>query len=133
MFQASAGALKNSTDPRLHEHQHMWAIQRQYFFFSFHHSPEGAELAFHRMCMHPCSALFKSATSWIVACEAPLSVKFSRKEYWSGPSSRGSSQARNQTHVSCIPCIGRQVFLFVCFLLQIHLGIPAQRMLTYKM
>ena len=24
------------------------------------------------------------ATPWIVACQAPLSMEFSRKEYWSG-------------------------------------------------
>ena len=29
----------------------------------------------------PCPAL---ATSWTVACQAPLSIKFSRQKYWSG-------------------------------------------------
>ena len=42
-------------------------------------------------------------TSWTVACQAPVSVGFSRQEYWSGlPSFRGSSIPRNQTQVSCI-------------------------------
>ena len=31
-----------------------------------------------------CSAVSDSATSWTVACQAPLSMGFSRREYWSG-------------------------------------------------
>ena len=45
------------------------------------------------------------ATLWIVACHTPLSIGFSRQEYWIGkpcPPSRGSLQPRNQTCVSCI-------------------------------
>ena len=43
------------------------------------------------------------ATSWMVACQASLSIGFSRQEYWSGsiPFSRGSSRPRDQTRVSC--------------------------------
>ena len=44
------------------------------------------------------------ATPWTAACQAPLPVGFSRQEYWSGvdvPFSRGSSQTRDWTHVSC--------------------------------
>ena len=43
------------------------------------------------------------ATPWAVARQAPLSVGFSRQEYWSGlpfPSPRGSSRRREQI-VSC--------------------------------
>ena len=43
-----------------------------------------------------------------VACQAPLSTRFFRQEYWSGlpfSSSQGSSQPRNQTCVSCTSCI----------------------------
>ena len=39
------------------------------------------------------------------ACQASLSMEFSRQEYWSGfamPSSRGSSEPRGWTWVSCI-------------------------------
>ena len=36
------------------------------------------------------------ATLWTVACLAPLSMRFSRQEYWSGLS-RGSSPPRDQT------------------------------------
>ena len=38
-----------------------------------------------------------------VACQAPLFMKFSRHEHWIAiPFSRGSSQPRDQTWVSCI-------------------------------
>ena len=43
------------------------------------------------------------AAPWTVACQAPLSMEFSRPEYWSGqpaiPLSRGSSQLRNNTNL----------------------------------
>ena len=45
-------------------------------------------------------------TPWTVAYQPPLSIEFSRQEYWSGlpvPSfSRGSSQPRDWIQVSCI-------------------------------
>ena len=46
------------------------------------------------------------ATSWTVAYQAPLSMGFSRQEYWSGlpfSFSRGSSRPRGWTQVSHIP------------------------------
>ena len=50
------------------------------------------------------------ATLWTVARQAPLSMGFSRQEYWSGlPSSRGFSQPRDRTCVSYVSCIGRCV------------------------
>ena len=43
------------------------------------------------------------ATPWTVACQNPLSMGFSRKEYWTAISfSKGSSRLRNQTPVSCL-------------------------------
>ena len=45
------------------------------------------------------------ATPWTVACQPPLSMGFSRQEYWSGlpfSFSRGSSRHRNRTWVSGI-------------------------------
>ena len=50
-------------------------------------------------------------TLWTVVHQAPLSMGFSSQEYWSGLSafSRGSSQPRNETRISYIPCIGRRV------------------------
>ena len=41
-------------------------------------------------------------TPWTVALQAPLSMGFSRQEYWSGlpvPFSRGTSRTRDRTHV----------------------------------
>ena len=34
--------------------------------------------------MHACSVVCDSATPWAVARQAPLSVEFSRQQYWSG-------------------------------------------------
>ena len=51
-------------------------------------------------------------TLWTIAWQAPLSMGFSRQEYWSRlscPSSRGSSWPRGQTHVSCVFCTGRRI------------------------
>ena len=31
-----------------------------------------------------CSVVSDSATSWTIACQAPLSMEFSRQEYWIG-------------------------------------------------
>ena len=50
-----------------------------------------------------CVQLF--ATLWSIAHQAPLSMGFSRQEYWTGlpfPSSRGSSQSRDRSQLSCI-------------------------------
>ena len=58
----------------------------------------------------------KSLQSWSnlcdpmdLACQAPLSTGFFKQEYWIGmPSSRGSSQPGDQTHISDVSCISRQ-------------------------
>ena len=47
-------------------------------------------------------------TLWTAAHQVPLSVEFSRWEIleWVAiPFSRGSSQPRNQTHISCVSCM----------------------------
>ena len=53
-----------------------------------------------------------SATPGAVAHQAPLSMGFSRQEYWSEwvaiSSCRGSSWPRDQTHISC-GSFGRQI------------------------
>ena len=40
------------------------------------------------MCAHECACKLSCvplfATPWTVTCQAPLSMKFSRQEYWSG-------------------------------------------------
>ena len=66
--------------------------------------PQSAQLA---LCMHvqSLSHVWFFVTSWTVAHQAPLSMKFCRQEYWimvTIPFSRGSSWPRNQTHISCI-------------------------------
>ena len=51
------------------------------------------------------------ATLWTVAGQAPLSMGFSRQEYWVGchSFSRGSSWPRDRTCIFQVSCIGRQV------------------------
>ena len=54
------------------------------------------------------------ATPWAVACQAPLSVGFSRQEYleWvTMSSSRGSSPPGDRTQVSSVSCIAGRGFL----------------------
>ena len=62
-------------------------------------------------CSLSCSScVWLFATLWTVACQAPLSMRFCRQEYWSGlpvPSSRGSSRSRHESHVFYVSCIGR--------------------------
>ena len=51
------------------------------------------------------SVVSDSVTPWTVACQALLSMEFSRPEFWNGfplPSPGGSSQPRGQTQVSRI-------------------------------
>ena len=62
------------------------------------------------LCAQSLSHVHLFATPWTVAHQAPLSMRFSRQEYWHTrilewvaiSSSRGSSQPRDQTPVSCI-------------------------------
>ena len=54
-----------------------------------------------------------SMTSWTVACQVPLSMEFSRQEYWNElpfPSPGESSQPRDETLVSCNSCIAGRLF-----------------------
>ena len=36
------------------------------------------------VCVCACSVVSDSAAPWTIACLAPLSMEFSRQEYWSG-------------------------------------------------
>ena len=69
--------------------------------------------------------MFDSATLWTVARQAPLSMGFSRQEYWSGlpwPPPGESSPSRDRTHVSYISCIDRRVLHHYR-----HLGSPIEK------
>ena len=62
--------------------------------------------------------------------KAPLSMEFSRQEYWSGlpfPSPEDSSQPRDRTSVSYISCIERRVLYH-----QRHLGSPYKAIMNVK-
>ena len=81
-----------------------------------------------------CVRLF--ATLWTVACQAPLSMGFFRREYWGGlpfSSCRGSSWPRGWTQTSCVSCSAgkfftcwaiREVCIHCAFLLLLLLGRP---------
>ena len=56
-----------------------------------------------RIMLSHFSHVWLCVTLWTIALQAPLSIGFSRQEYW------GSSQLRVRTHVSHISCISRQV------------------------
>ena len=56
------------------------------------------------------SRVWLCATLWSVAHQAPLSMGFSRQEYWSWSFSRGSSRPRNRTQVSHVSCIAGGFF-----------------------
>ena len=51
------------------------------------------------------------ATSWTVACQAPLSVEFSRQEYWRRLPFllQGILLTQGRTHVSSISCNGKWI------------------------
>ena len=56
--------------------------------------------------------MFDFATLLSIACQAPLSMGFSRQEYWSEllcPPSRGSSQSRDRICICCVSSIGRWI------------------------
>ena len=62
-------------------------------------------------------------TLWTVAHQAPLFMRILQArilEWIAMPSSRGSSQHRDQTHVSYISCSGRQVLHYYYLGSQIH-------------
>ena len=81
-----------------------------------------------------CFSVQLSATPWTVARQAPLSMGFSRQEYWSGlpfSSSRGSFRPRNQTLVSWGSCTaGRFLLLSHQGSPQAHLGFNKKVMLV---
>ena len=50
-------------------------------------------------------------TPWVVTLQALLSMQFSRHDYWSRlpfPSPGDLPLERDQTHLSCLSCVGRQ-------------------------
>ena len=78
------------------------------------------------LCVLTCSVcVWLFATPQAAACQAPLSMRLSMQESWSGlpspPPSRGSSQPRDGTHVSYVCCTGRNVLDH-----KHHLGSPSR-------
>jgi len=67
------------------------------------------------VCVCTCSVVSDSVTPWTVACQALLSMEFSRQEYWNGLPLllQGSSQHRDWIPLFHVSCIGRQI-LYYC-------------------
>ena len=63
-------------------------------------------------------------TPWTVANQTPLSMGFSRQEYWSGLlfSSPGDLPDPGIEPVSCVSCTGRQVLSQLCPLVPVGGG-----------
>ena len=60
------------------------------------------------------SVVSDSATPWTVAHQTPLSMGFSRQEYWSGlpfptPGDLLGPETEPTSLVSCVSCTGRQI------------------------
>ena len=66
------------------------------------------------------SCVWLFATLWTEAHQAPLSMGFSRQEYWSGlpcPPPEDLPDSGMGTHICHVSCIGKQVLYHLC-----HLG-----------
>ena len=79
-------------------------------------SPFEPDSAYVCVCVCVCmlSHAQLSVTLWIVAHQAPLSMEFSRQEYWSGlpfAAPGESTQPRDQTQLSWVSCITRRFFI----------------------
>ena len=62
------------------------------------------------MCAQALSCVWLFVIPWIVACQSPLPTEFSKQVEWTATSySRGSFQPKDQTYISCVSCIGRQI------------------------
>ena len=70
--------------------------------------------------LHHFSHVCLFVTLWTVTCQAPLSMGFSKQEYWSGLPCWRSSPPRYRTHISYVSCIDRQVLYH-----KHHLGNPS--------
>ena len=73
----------------------------------FSESPEYTAYLFKALSSSVCmrSFVWLFMTPWAVAHQAPLSMGFSRQEYWSGL----PFASPDLPHASCISCIGRQI------------------------
>ena len=73
------------------------------------------------MCVCVLSHVQLFATPWTVTHQAPLSMEFSRQEYWSRLpfSPQGDLTDPGIELASCISCIGRQI-LYHCATWEAH-------------
>jgi len=75
----------------------------------------GAILILSCVCVQSLSHVWLFATPWTAAHQAPLSMGFFQArilEWVTISFSRGSSQPRDWTHVSCVSCTGRRILYY---------------------
>ena len=99
-----------------------------------------------RAHMHACSVVSDSATLWTVAYQVPLSMQFSRQEYWSGfPFPTPQDLPGDQTHLSCISCVDTwilyhcatweaylYIYMYVCVCVYIYIYVCVYVLYIYK-
>ena len=94
---------------------HLLAVQGTLKSLLQHHRSKASILRcsafFTVQLSHPYSHIQLFATLWTTSHQAPLSLGFSRHEYWSGLPCPppGGLPPKDGTHVSWVSCIGRQV------------------------
>ena len=98
--------------------KHVSGILRKQNLTSVYIPPSLRDTILQNVYMHACvlSHVQLCVTLCTVACQAPLSMAFSRQKYWGGVAisfSRGSSWPRYRTCVSWVSCLGKHV-LYHC-------------------
>ena len=61
------------------------------------------------LCVHSLSCIWLLASPWTAACQAPLSMEFSRQEYWCKLPFPVSGDLQIQGSNPHVSCIGRQI------------------------
>ena len=104
-----------------HQVSECCSVQKMPMFASFSLKPRAGLLIL--MCvLGRFSQVLFFATLWTLASQALLTkgILQARILEWDAmPSSKRSSQPRDQSHISCVSCIGRQILYHWC-----HLGSP---------
>ena len=82
---------------------------------------------FSGVCVYKLSRVQLFVTLWTAACQASLSMEFSRQEYWSRLPFPSSGDLPNPRIKPFISCIGRRILYHQC-----HLGSPFRRYMLMK-
>ena len=91
------------------------SIRREPNLEALEGTPPSYRRNMYTVCMLSCfNRVRLFATLWTVTHQTPLSMGFSRQEYWSGlPCSPPEDLPRDQTHISYVSCNDRWVLYLV--------------------